>query len=142
MLLILKFRFVELGKDFYSPAFFQKGFLPAGHLIISLFVFVNDLNFSKACLSVIFFYIGIILRSDQHIANYLEAGAITAGCILAGSTAAGVAVRSPPGLCHICALKGQTSDSIANFCKHAPLKYCHGACGVHCCALVHPSIFL
>lgn len=56
-------------------------------------MFVGDLTFSKACLCSIFFYVGIIVRTSVHVASYLQAGAKTAGCILAGSIAAGVAVQ-------------------------------------------------
>ncbi|BDA49628.1 hypothetical protein COCOBI_14-2480 [Coccomyxa sp. Obi] len=66
--------------------------LAVGHLIISLFVFIHDLSFSKACLTAILFYAGIILRPDLHMSSYLNAGTLTAGCALAGSTASGIAL--------------------------------------------------
>ena len=64
----------------------------AGQFIICLFVFINGISFPHACLSSIFFYIGVILRQDQHIASFLSAACKTAGCIMAGATAAGVVV--------------------------------------------------
>lgn len=68
----------------------------AGHIVICLYVFMNDLSFPKACLTAIFFYAGIILRHDEHMASFLHAAAITGGSVLAGAITAGVAVS-----CHL-----------------------------------------
>ena len=64
----------------------------AGQFILCLFVFVHDLSFSLACLANIFYYVGVVIRQDLHIASYLLAGAKTAGCVLVSSTAAGIVV--------------------------------------------------
>ena len=64
----------------------------AGQFILCLFVFVSALSFPQACLASIFYYIGVVIRQDLHVGSYLNAGAKTAGCVIVGSTIAGIVV--------------------------------------------------
>ncbi|BDA49627.1 hypothetical protein COCOBI_14-2470 [Coccomyxa sp. Obi] len=67
--------------------------LASGQFIILLFVFIQPITFSAACLASIFFFIGIILRQDQHVASFLISATKTAGCLFAGATIAGIVLE-------------------------------------------------
>lgn len=65
----------------------------AGQLIVSMFVFVNKLNYANGCLSSIFYVAAAVLvAQDAHIGSKLNAAAFVIGPLWFGAVLAGLAV--------------------------------------------------
>lgn len=67
--------------------------LPAGQLVVSLFVFIQQLDYTNGCLSSIFYVAAVVLvAQDTHVGSKLNAAAFVIGPLWFGSVIAGCVV--------------------------------------------------
>ena len=91
--------------------------LPAGQLIVSLFVFISKLSFSNGCLSSIFHVAAAVLvAQDPHVGSKLNAAAFVVGPLWFGTVLAGCVVRVQPR----CSLSKCTELAGTGFCYLNP----------------------
>jgi len=65
----------------------------AGQLVVSLFVFINRLNYTNGCLSSIFYVAAVVLvAQDCHVGSKMNAAAFVIGPLWFGSIIAGCMV--------------------------------------------------
>jgi len=79
----------------------------AGQLVVSLFVFINRLNYTNGCLSSIFYVAAVVLvAQDSHVGSKMNAAAFVIGPLWFGSIIAGCMVSQTVcqviKLCHAC----------------------------------------
>jgi len=79
----------------------------AGQLVVSLFVFINRLNYTNGCLSSIFYVAAVgLVAQDTHVGSKMNAAAFVIGPLWFGSIIAGCMVSQTVcqviKLCHAC----------------------------------------